>query len=131
MYIKKRVAWIGGFVCLIGLISLVQNDSKFPIGTHPAQAIANGGIPTQSAGYQQYTSLSSSTPFSSVPSGAWYAVITVESAGIRWRDDGTAPTASVGMPVAAGSTFYYTGSFAKFAIIQQTSGAIINVSWYR
>src|SRR5580704_15912761 len=84
-----------------------------------------------SLGYQQITNLSSAVGFTSVPSGTNYAVITVETAGIRWRDDGTAPTASVGMPVSSGQSFSYTTSFSKFQAIQQTSGAILDVYFCR
>lgn len=91
-----------------------------------------------SLGYQQYTSTGSafkltsapSTGNTGIPSGARYAVIYVEGAGIRWRDDGTAPTASVGMPVSAGQDFQYSGQLESIQMIQQASGAIVNVTWY-
>ena len=82
---------------------------------------------THPLGYQQITSLSSATGLTSVPAGTAYIVVTVETAGIRWRDDGTAPTAAVGMPVAAGASFSYTANFAKIQFIQQTAGAIIDI----
>ena len=84
-----------------------------------------------SLGYQQITNLSSAVGFTTVPSGTSYVVMTTEVAGIRWRDDGTAPTASVGMPVAAGASVSYTTSFTKFQAIQQTSGAILDVYFCR
>ena len=81
-------------------------------------------------GYQQITSLSASTALT-VPSYASVAIITVEGAGIRYRDDGTAPTASVGVPIAAGQSFTYMGPLSALKLIQQTSGAVVNVSYYR
>ena len=51
-------------------------------------------------GYQQITSLTASTALT-VPAGATLAVIVPESQSVRWRDDGVAPTASVGMPLTS------------------------------
>lgn len=82
-------------------------------------------------GYQQYTSLSSATNLSGYPPEATIAEIIVEAQGIRYRDDGTAPTSSIGMPVAAGNAFQYSGDLSAIQFIQQTSGAIINVSYYK
>ena len=81
-------------------------------------------------GYQQITSLSASTGLTP-PVEASIAEIIVEAQGIRYRDDGTAPTASVGMPVAAGNAFQYSGDLSAIKFIQQTSGAILNVSYYK
>ena len=81
-------------------------------------------------GYQQITSLTTSTGLSP-PDNASIAEIIVEAQGIRYRDDGVAPTASVGMPVAAGNAFQYSGDLSAIRFIQQTSGAILNVSYYK
>lgn len=88
------------------------------------------GTYSKPLGYQQYTSLGSATSLSSIPAGATYAVITVEGAGIRWRDDGVAPTASIGMPVASGSSFSYEGSLGTIQFIQQIASATINITYF-
>lgn len=80
--------------------------------------------------YQQITSLSASTALT-VPAQATMALISVEGAAIRYRDDGTAPTASVGMPVAVGQAFQYTGTLSAIRIIQQSASATINVIYYK
>lgn len=80
-------------------------------------------------GYQQITSMASSTALT-VPAGATLAVIVPEGQAVRWRDDGTAPTASVGMPIAVGFTLSYDGDLKNIRFIQQTSGGILNVSYY-
>lgn len=59
------------------------------------------------------------------------AVIYVETAGIRWLDDGQAPTASYGFPIAAGLSFEFSGDLNALAIIQQAAGAVVNVALYR
>jgi hypothetical protein len=80
-------------------------------------------------GYQQLTSLSSSTALT-VPTGATMALITPETQAVRWRDDGTAPTASVGMPIAAGAYFTYDGDLKSIRFIEQTASAKLNISYY-
>lgn len=82
-------------------------------------------------GYQQITSLSSATALT-VPTGAQVAIVTAESQAVRFRDDGTNPTASVGMPIASGQsyTFNRADELAKLKFIEQTASATINVSYY-
>jgi hypothetical protein len=87
-------------------------------------------------GYQQITVNTAKTL--TVPTNApdglnarpVFALIVAEVAGVRWRDDGTAPTASVGMPLAVGVPLQYDGDLTKIQFIQQSAGAIINVSYY-
>ena len=80
-------------------------------------------------GYQQITSLSAAASLT-IPTGATMALITPETEGVRWRDDGTAPTASVGMPIAVGAYFTYDGDLKSIRFIEQTASAKINVSYY-
>lgn len=85
---------------------------------------------TQCLGYQQITSLSASTGLTVPAGGATMAVITPETQNIRWRDDGVEPTASVGMPISAGSYFIYDGDLKRIRFIETTAGAILNISYY-
>lgn len=93
-------------------------------------------ITTQNAttplGYQQITSLSSAQALT-VPTGATYAVVTPETQGVRFRDDGTNPTASVGMPIAVGNSWTFTGAtiLAALKFIEQTSSAKLNIEYYK
>lgn len=80
-------------------------------------------------GYQQITGLSSAKGLT-VPQGATLAVMTPLTQAIRWRDDGTNPTASVGMPIAAGAYFSYDGNLQNIKFIEQTASAELNVSYY-
>lgn len=80
-------------------------------------------------GYQQITSLSAATGLT-IPAGATLAVITPLTQGVRWRDDGVDPTATVGMPVAAGAYFNYDGDLNRIRFIQQTVSAELNISYY-
>lgn len=92
---------------------------------------------TSCIGYQQITSLSASAALT-VPTrdanGSFVkptlAIITPETSGVRWRDDGVAPTGTVGMPLAAGVTLQYDGDLSQVRFIQQAPGAILNISYY-
>ena len=84
---------------------------------------------TTCLGYQQITSLTSSTALT-VPAGASLALIVPETQNVRWRDDGVAPTASVGMLVVANSSMSYDGDLQKIRFIAATAGAVLNVSYY-
>ena len=85
-------------------------------------------------GYCQLTSIAASTLVSScsggIPALTGWAVLCVDTAAIRWRDDGTAPTASVGMPIAAGQCFNYSGTFSALRVIAQSGSPVVNISFY-
>ena len=80
-------------------------------------------------GYQQITSLSASTGLT-VPSGATLAVIVPEVQPVRWRDDGVAPTTTVGMPLGVDTVLSYDGDLNRIRFIEQTASSAINVSYY-
>lgn len=81
-------------------------------------------------GYQQITSLSASTALT-IPAGTSLILIVPQTQAVRWRDDGVAPSATVGQPLAVGSELHYTcGSMAALRFIEQTSAAAINVTYY-
>lgn len=93
-------------------------------------AKADSPIRYAALGYQQITSMDTAVGLT-VPAGATSAVITAEAQAIRWRDDGTAPTATVGMPVAVNVPFNYSGPLANMKVISQTAGAKLNVAYYQ
>jgi hypothetical protein len=80
-------------------------------------------------GHQQITTLSSAVGLT-FPTGARLALIQPETQSIRWRDDGTNPTASVGLVLNAGDTLPYTGDLALFKVIETTASAKLNVAYY-
>ena len=92
---------------------------------------------TSVMGYQQITNLSSATKLT-VPQRDLnglvgtprIAIITPETQGVRWRDDGTAPSASVGMPLAAGVTLQYDGDLTQIQFIEQAASAKLNITYY-
>ena len=58
------------------------------------------------------------------------AVIQVLSQNVRWRDDGNAPTSSVGMQLAVGNDILYTGDLDTIRFIEESAGAEININYY-
>jgi hypothetical protein len=86
---------------------------------------------TDFLGYEQVTLGAASTALT-VPAGAVKAVVAVETAAVRYRLDGatTAPTASVGMPVPAGSTVGLVGALAAVRFIRVAAGAVLNVCYF-
>lgn len=109
--------------CLLGVL----------LGSANAQSnvIAKSG-PYVPLGYCQITSLNSAVALvtascatGSVPAGATIAEICVETASVRYRDDGTAPTTTVGMPVVATAT---SPNCYAYAIIPMTAVQFIAVS---
>lgn len=101
-------------------------------------ALAQGTVPATPVvplGYCQLTSIDASTLVSTcsggIPAGANVALLTPEAQAIRYRDDGTAPTAAVGQPMAVAASLLYTGTLSKLRVISQTSGAKLNVTFYK
>jgi hypothetical protein len=92
---------------------------------------------TSCLGYQQITTLNSATSLTvpttdknGLSAKPTLALIVSETQNVRWRDDGVDPTASVGMPLAAGVTLQYDGDLSQIRFIEQVSGAKLNISYY-
>lgn len=85
-------------------------------------------------GYCQFTAgaaaLVGTSCSGGIPARTAWAVICIETANIRWRDDGSAPTTTVGMPVSAGGCLYYSGTFATFQTVAQSGSPVVNISFY-
>ena len=88
-------------------------------------------------GYQQITSLGMAqnltvpevdkTGLKQMPT---FALITPLTGNVRWRDDGVNPTATVGMPLAAGVTLQYDGNLKGIKFIDNGGTAELNISYY-
>ena len=85
------------------------------------------------AGYEQKTVGAAAVALASVPDRSNYALITVAGGAVRYRDDGTDPTAAVGHPLEAGDILHYTGNRAdvlKF-IRRDSTDATLDVTYYK
>lgn len=106
---------------------IVQADSSVvPIVALLGSGAAGGLTPK---GYQQITSLAAATALT-VPSGATSATIVAETQDVRWRDDGTNPTATVGMLLPKGTQLQYSGNLAAIKFIETAASASLNISYY-
>lgn len=76
------------------------------------------------------TSLAAASGGVATPAGTTRVQLSVEGNGIRYRDDGTNPTSSVGMPVAAGGSVDYDGDLSALRVVSQTGTATVNVVYY-
>ena len=92
-------------------------------------------VAEKALGYAQITAIDTATLLSSVaggiPIGTTLVLISPQTQAIRWRDDGPAPTATVGMELKLGSELRYTSqSIPRLSVISQVAGAAINVMFY-
>jgi hypothetical protein len=59
------------------------------------------------------------------------ALVQAEAQDVRWRDDGTNPTATVGMILSSGQVLKYdSATIASVKFIQVAASAKLNVSYY-
>ena len=87
-------------------------------------------------GYQQITSLAASVGLT-IPTTDGQGntckpnavLLFPEAQNVRWRADGAAPTATVGMllPTTATQPFYYDGDLNALRVIEATASAKLNV----
>ena len=91
----------------------------------------------QSVGHCQMTSLATAKALTtancssgSVPVSATIAEICVGTQAVRYYDDGTTPTASVGIHVPAGTCFPYSGPIPSLIFIQEAASAVIDIIFY-
>lgn len=100
-----------------------------------------GYVADKALGYAQFaaggvdsSTLVSTATFGSaaagIPNGTQKLLIQCAAQAIRWRDDGTAPTAAVGYPLAVGTELVFTGNFAALRLIAQVAGAVVNLVAY-
>jgi len=81
-------------------------------------------------GYGQDASFASASALPAIPPKARIALIQAEGDSLRWRDDGTNPTTSVGMILATGETFLYIGDLSRIKIVESSTNSTVNVSYY-
>jgi hypothetical protein len=119
----KLKTWLGAAFLIVAL--LVRAGAALAQGADPGYRV----VPL---GYQQITSAAAMS--FTIPTGATMAFVTVSGNSVRYRDDGTAPTALLGvtLPVTtAGLPFLYQGTLSKIQFIPTTGSATLDVLYYR
>jgi len=102
-----------------------------PNNASNATPVYVGAVPVGNVkGYEQLGTLSAASTLDPT-AGASNAMIIVSGAPVRWRADGTAPTASVGMPVAEGETIVIGGPLmGAIQFIEQSGTAELDVTYF-
>ena len=81
--------------------------------------------------FEQITVSSTALGLTNLAGSDRLAVIQIQDADIRYRDDGTSPTASIGTPITAGSAYVVCGpTLGKHKMIRTNSDAVANVHYY-
>lgn len=78
----------------------------------------------------QAASLATATALT-VPTGANRALIQAITANVRWRDDGTDPTAAAGMQLVAGASMDYDGELSTIKFILESGSPELLISYYQ
>lgn len=100
-------------------------------GTKVVSGPASGGAGTYIVD-TACTSSAQSLTASGIPNGANMALIQSEVANVRWRDDGGAATAAIGMILVSGlSPISYYGQLGSLRFIAATGSPLVNASFYR
>lgn len=79
----------------------------------------------------QLASLAGVTGLPSIPATAMRVMLQAEGQNVRYRDDGTNPTASVGLQIYVGQLVEYAGDLNAIKFIEVAGGAKLNVAYYR
>jgi hypothetical protein len=95
----------------------------------------NGGLATvqgylQPNGFEQVAVLTAAVGITPVQLSK-LAMIQAEGQNVRWRDDGTNPTPTVGMILVANDVLIYSGTLSSIKFIEVTATAKINVTYYK
>lgn len=117
------------------ILPTVDSD-RGPIETLPVMLIGPTGTYAGTRqlyplGYAQW-SLSTTTVIElpDPPTGTSVALVKIEGAPARYRDDGVDPTSTVGMPIAVGESLVYDALMTDMRLIGQNNVSIVNIAYY-
>ena len=83
--------------------------------------------------FEAITVTDTATGLTTIPATANKAIVTVETASLRYRDDGTNPTSTVGHFMRPGAVIFLTGrnAISNFNVIRTgATSSKINVDYY-
>lgn len=107
-----------------------------PVGSSAEPEVTDSGsaVRTPKGNYQGTVSSTAVTLATiigtSIPSGSKFALVSFSNA-VRYRDDGTNPTASVGFPIAASTPWKFDESdLTTVKFIRQSADATVDVAFY-
>lgn len=94
-------------------------------------ALSDASLGYTPLAFVQDTDMAAAGALPSIPSDATIAVVQAETGDVRWRADGTNPTASVGMMLYEGAERTFVGNLSAVKLIASTTGAIISVHYFK
>lgn len=78
------------------------------------------------------TASSASLTSGGIPPNATMVTLQAETANVRWRDDGGAPTTSIGNILVSGQNpSLYTGTVSQLQFIAATGSPLVDAAFYR
>lgn len=111
----------------------VDSGNPFPVTLSGGQS---GPIPTSDVSRvpllharASYTATPTGLP--TPPAGATYAVIQCEGGVVKWTDDGSAPTATLGLTLSDGGELRYNGNIPAVRIASKSGSPALCVAYYR
>jgi hypothetical protein len=116
-------------IILVG--DAVNSGSGVPAGTTIVSQTS--GTPGGAGIYvtsQATTSSTAALTSGGVPPGANTAALASDTAAVRYRDDGAAPTASVGFPISTTCVILYVATLPKVQFIAETGSPVLNIAFY-
>lgn len=109
---------------------LLQVDKNVYVSDQGGLQVTDGRLVP--LGYVQLTSLAASTPLSPhVPANTRLAIIQAEGANVRWLDTIGTPTPTFGMILYDTQDIVYVGNPSDLKFIQTSSGAKLNITFYK
>jgi hypothetical protein len=132
MSTPKRDATNGVLTAEGDLVSLIDQSGN-AVGTFANPIFVSGSSsPTTGLlpkGYQQIAATSAAQTLT-IPSGTKIAIISIRGNDARYRDDGTAATATVGMPIYMGQAITFTTGLSALSFISIANTTEYNISYY-
>lgn len=104
-------------------VEQIANQQEFD-----GSELAEAGKPA----FEKMTVSGTALAFANLPTDAHKAIVAVETNDVRYRLDGdtVAPTATDGMPVAAGSTVAFVGALSRIRFIRKSADATLQITYF-
>ena len=88
-----------------------------------------GSRALRNLGFERIVGAAASTALT-VPAGTSLAVVQCTSVAVRYRDDGTAPTSTIGMLLTINQYYTFESSLSMLRFIETSASTVLNVSYY-
>lgn len=96
----------------------------------PVTGLYAGKGALKALGYVNMPVGSTAVPLGAAPEGTTITFMRCEGGVIRYRDDGPAPTATVGTPMYPGSSLEYDAQVGMFRAIRVSGNPILHAIFY-